>query len=147
MVLGSVWSIRFWALADEFLCPGSAAHGRVSSRGRKSLTERVSAPCSRNAACLQLWNWQRPRSRSDAVTLQRARRVVVMMMSPPLQLDRKPATAPEPESAALSEGTSPFLLLSELIRTGITHHLFLTLLHCLYHADFYAYPGVFVNLY
>lgn len=123
VVLGSVWSIRSWGLVDALLCPGWAAHGRVSSRGRKSLTERLSAPCSRNAACSQLWNWRRPRSRCDAATLQRARRVVaammvMMMMMSAVQVDRKPATAPEPESAELSERTSPFLLLSELILRG-----------------------------
>lgn len=51
--------------------------------------------------------------------------VVVMMMMVevmrgPLQLQRRPATAPEPESAELSAGTSPFLPLSEFIRTEIS---------------------------
>ncbi len=109
VVSGSVWSIRSWGLEDELPSPGSAAHAHLSSRGRRSRTARVSAACSKSAACLRLWNWRTPRSRCDAVTALRAR---PGMMGNPFYLLCKPATALEPKSAEPTspEAPSPFLL-------------------------------------
>ena len=122
VVLGSFGSTRSWGPGGGLLSPGWAAHTHLSSRGRRSRPERVSAPCSRNAACWQIWNWRKPRSRRDAVTLLSARPVVAVMMmmmvmvrvmmmrGNPLYLRCEPETAPEPGSAERPEATSPWLL-------------------------------------
>lgn len=152
VVLGSVWSIRSWGPGDELLSPESAAHAHLSSRGRGSQTARVSAPCSRNAACSRLWNSRIPRSRCDAVTLLTARPVVMvmmMMMGCPLHLLCDAATAPEPESAELLGGTSPFLLHSKLTVTVVKvkeNYRSFTVRHCLDHTCTFQFSNCLIIL-
>lgn len=102
---GSAWSTRSWAPAGESLSPGWAAHARRSSPGRRPPRERVSALCSRNAACSRLWNWRTRRSRCDVGGSARAQ-----MMQSPAYPRCKPATAPGPGSAGPPGNTAPFLL-------------------------------------